>query len=98
MKWANNDKYFRGIYFLKQQTKSRNEKETENQREWAYGGGRVKRSAIQVSQWRVSVVREQAYAGTLEGFHLRENVKYSLKQFNKTKDRKEPDLVPPWQS
>lgn len=60
-----------------------------------YGGEGVKWSAIQVSQWTVSVVREQAWAGALEGFHLKENVKYSLKQFSKTKDRKEPHLTPP---
>lgn len=34
-------------------------------------------------------------AGTLEGFHLMGNVKHSVKQFNETKDRKEPDLSPP---
>lgn len=62
--------------------------------EWVYSGDKVKWSAIQVSQWRVSVVREQAWVGTLEGFHLKENVKYSLKQFNKIKDCKEPDLPP----
>lgn len=69
-------------------------KEIENQSEWVYDGERVKWSAIQASQWRVSVVREQASAGTLEGFHLKENVKYSLKQFNKANNHKEPDLTP----
>lgn len=54
-----------------------------------------KRKAVQVPQWRVSVVKEQAWAGTLEGFRLKENVKYSLKQFSTTKDHKEPDLTPP---
>lgn len=31
---VSSDKYFRRIYFLKQQTKSRNEKETKSQRKW----------------------------------------------------------------
>lgn len=69
-------------------------KERQSWREWVYSGDKVKQSAIQASQWRVSAVREQAWAGTLEGFHLKENVQYSLKQFSKTKDRKKSDLSP----
>lgn len=71
---AHNDKYFNRIYFLKQETKSRNEKETSNQR--------MRKCKVKCYS---SVPVESQYcqnkpeAGTLEGFHLKENVKYSVK-------------------
>lgn len=85
-KWtdANTDKYFRRIYFLKQQTKSRNEKEDW---EWVYGGEREGKVPFKCPSGESVLSENQS---ELEGFHLKENVKYSLKQFNEAKDRKEP--------
>lgn len=46
----------------------------------------------------VPVESQRSQRGTLscggEGFYLTENVRYSLKEFKKAKDRKEPDLTP----
>lgn len=55
-----------------------------------YSGVKVKRRAIQASQWTVSVFREQAWAGRLSS-----DAKFQiLKQFNKTKYCKKPDRSP----
>lgn len=70
-------------------------KKRQNQSEWLYGWDNVKRSATQGSQWRIGVVRKQVQAGTLESFHLKENVKYPVKRFNNAKDCKAPDLLHP---
>lgn len=43
----------------------------------------------------IGVVRKQVQAGTLESFHLKENVKYPVKRFNNAKDCKAPDLLHP---
>lgn len=76
-------------------------KKTENQSEWVERKReRAEWSEVPFKCPRGESVlpREQAWAGTLKGFHLKENVKYPLKQLTKAKYPKEPDMTPTWQS
>lgn len=76
---------------MKQRTESGDEKEIENISELVCDG----ESEVPLKPPSGGSVLPENKAGALQGFLLEENVKYSLKEFEKANNHKEPDMTPP---